>query len=81
MIRREMKQIEDKIKVFLDENEACQRLAEIPGIGIMTATALVATVAMRGNFEVAGIWRHFSGWCPDSTPLAERRSFWDLETR
>ena len=55
MIRREMKQIEGKIKVFSDENEACQRLAEIPAIGIMTATALVAAVAMA-NRNVRNAW-------------------------
>ena len=54
MIRRELKQVENKIKVFFDENEACQRLAEIPGIGTMTATALVATVAMANrNVRIA----------------------------
>ena len=49
MIRREMKHHEDKIKVFSDENEACQRLAEIPGIGIITAIALVAAVVMANR--------------------------------
>ena len=51
MIRRELKQVESKIKVFFDENEACQRLAEIPGIGIMTATAWVATVGDARQFQ------------------------------
>ena len=64
MIRREMKQIEDKIKVFLDENEACQRLAEIPGIGIMTATALVATVGDARQFRSGRHLAAFLGLVP-----------------
>ena len=73
MIRREMKQIEDKIKVFLDENEACQRLAEIPGIGIMTATALVATVGDARQFR-SGRHQTALHWRKDE-------AFGDLETR
>jgi len=33
------------------ENEACQRLAAIPGIGPITATALVATVGNASDFK------------------------------
>ena len=51
MIQRELKQVESKIKVFFDENEACQRLAEIPGIGIVTATAWVPTVGDARQFR------------------------------
>jgi transposase len=33
------------------ENEACQRLTEIPGVGPVTATALIAAVAMGTLFK------------------------------
>ena len=82
MIRREMKQIEDKIKVFLDENEACQHLAEIPGIGIMTATALVATVGDARQFRSG---RHLGGISRVGAQTAlhwrKDEAFGDLETR
>ena len=33
------------------ENEACQRLVAIPGIGPITATALIATIGNGGAFH------------------------------
>lgn len=40
-------------------NEASQRLAAIPGIGVITATALVATVSDPGQFRSG---RQFAAW-------------------
>src|SRR4029077_707845 len=41
------------------ENEPCQRLTEIPGIGPFTATALIAAV---GNASAFGKGRNLSAW-------------------
>ena len=41
------------------ENEACQRLTEIPGVGPVTATALIAAV---GNASAFGKGRNLSSW-------------------
>jgi len=41
------------------ENEACQRLTEIPGVGPVTATALIAAV---GNASAFGKGRRLSAW-------------------
>jgi transposase len=41
------------------ENEACQRLVAIPGIGPITATALIATIGNGGAFHKG---REFAAW-------------------
>ena len=41
------------------ENEACQRLTEIPGIGPVTATALIAAVGNGSTFKKG---RNLSAW-------------------
>jgi len=41
------------------ENEACQRLTEIPGVGPVTATALITAV---GNASAFGKRRNLSAW-------------------
>src|ERR1700681_1273147 len=41
------------------QNEACQRLTEIPGVGPVTATALIAAV---GNASAFGKGRNLSAW-------------------
>ncbi|MCP4315492.1 MAG: IS110 family transposase, partial [Hyphomicrobiales bacterium] len=43
--------LERKLKAWHRTNEASQRLATIPGIGMITATALVATVGDASQFR------------------------------
>lgn len=51
--------IERVIKARHRANELSQRLATIPGVGVITATALVATVADASAFKSG---RHFAAW-------------------
>ena len=39
------------------DDEACQRLTAIPGIGSVTATALVAAIGSGSGFRKGAIWR------------------------
>jgi len=50
---------EAAILTWHKSNEASRRLATVPGIGPITATALVATVGEVSNFASA---RHFAAW-------------------
>ena len=43
--------IERKMQMFFKQNEACQHLAEILGIGVLSATELVATVDDANQFQ------------------------------
>jgi transposase len=52
-------QIEAAILAWHKNNEASRRLATVPGIGPITASALVATVGEVSNFASA---RHFAAW-------------------
>jgi transposase len=51
--------IEAAILAWHKENEASRRLATVPGIGPITASAIVATV---GNAPDFGSARHFAAW-------------------
>ena len=48
-----------RIRVLFRNNEACQRIGQIEGIGPVTATALVATVGDRSCFRNG---RQFAAW-------------------
>ncbi len=50
VLNKKIAQTEAQIKEYFKADEACQRLAEIPGIGVLTATCLVATVGDAGQF-------------------------------
>jgi transposase len=48
---RQVEELEVQIQLWHRENEASRRLADIPGIGPITASALVASVGDARNFE------------------------------
>jgi transposase len=58
-LQSKIKAIERTILARHRANELSQRLATIPGVGIITATALVATVVNASAFKSG---RHFAAW-------------------
>ena len=65
-----MKEIEVAIVRWHKDNEASRRLATIPGVGPITASAIVATITDPFSSAPLGTLRPGSGWCPDSTAAA-----------
>ena len=51
--------LENKLKVICKENENCQRLLTIPGVGLLSATALVAAI---GDISVFKSGRELAAW-------------------
>ena len=58
-LEERLKKIEKKIKLICKENDQCQRLLSIPGIGELTATAIVAAVPNANEFKNG---RHMAAW-------------------
>jgi transposase len=54
-----VKEVEAAILIWHEENEASRRLAKIPGVGPITASAIVATVTDPKQFHSA---RQFAAW-------------------
>jgi transposase len=54
-----LKKLEKKIKLICKENEQCRRILNIPGIGELTATAIIAAVPNANEFKNG---RHMSAW-------------------
>jgi transposase len=50
---------DNKLEIIFNNNEACQQLAEIEGIGVISATALVASIGDANNFKNG---RQMSAW-------------------
>ena len=51
----------------------CQKLAAMPGVGLLTATALVATIGRPRRFTTVGIWQLGQGCCLGNIPGGEAR--------
>ena len=59
VLQQQVDEIEAQIKAWRRPSEASQRLEKVPGIGPLTATALVASVGDAKNFDNG---RQFSAW-------------------
>ena len=51
--------LELKLKVLSEQNEDCQRLLTIPGVGLLTATALIAAI---GDISFFKSGRELAAW-------------------
>jgi transposase len=58
-LEEEVSYYDEKLKTMATTHPECQRLLTIPGIGPITATALIAAVS---DVEVFSNGRHFSAW-------------------
>ena len=55
---------EQILKAVAKENEACERLMQIPGIGILTATILLSVAGVASNFKNGREFAVFLGLVP-----------------
>ncbi len=55
----QIKTIELKLKVICKQNKECRRLLTIPGVGLLTATALIAAI---GDISVFKNGRELAAW-------------------
>lgn len=58
-VEASLAQIEAKLSVMARHLEVCRRLMTIPGVGVITATALVSSVRDPADFKSG---RHFAAW-------------------
>jgi transposase len=63
-IEADVQDIERRIKDWQKQQEACRKIAEIPGIGTLTATALVATMGEANSFKSGREFAAFVGLVP-----------------
>ena len=61
---QQIKEQEQILKAIAKENEACKRLMQIPGIGIMTATILLSVAGVASNFKNGREFAAFLGLVP-----------------
>ncbi|WIJ24006.1 IS110 family transposase [Devosia sp. RR2S18] len=58
-IKTKLVQIDDDLALVAKSSEACRRLMTIPGVGVITASALVASMRDPSDFASG---RHFAAW-------------------
>ncbi|MBI1624163.1 transposase [Comamonas sp. EJ-4] len=58
-IEAQIAQTEEWLEAFMKQPALCQKIAAIPGIGVMTATAMVAAIGDAKTFKNG---RHLAAW-------------------
>ena len=58
-VKKAIRTLESQLQAWHRSQEASQRLTTIPGVGVITATALVATIGDGSQFKSG---RHLSAW-------------------
>jgi len=70
---RQVPEIDNQVRELSRQSSVCRRLEPMPGIGPITATAVVATIGNRfANSRTADNWQRSLGWCPSNIPVAAR---------
>jgi transposase len=65
--------LERELAAMAKQSEACQALASIPGIGLLTSTAMVAAVADPRTFRSGRHYASFFGLTPREYSSGEHR--------
>ena len=73
--------IEQRIRLWLKGSEACTRIAEIPGVGLLTATAAVATMGDAKAFKSGREFAAFVGLVPRQTGTGGRTKLLGISKR
>ena len=63
----EIDQIERRLNTWLKQEEACRRIHDIPGVGLLTATAAVAVMGDANAFKSGREFAAFVGLVPRQT--------------
>lgn len=64
VLTRDIRTIERRLAAWLRQDEAATRLAAIPGVGLLTATAAVATIGQASTFRSGREFAAFLGLVP-----------------
>ncbi|MGF6735930.1 transposase [Paraburkholderia youngii] len=59
MLDRQIAEIEQRLRIWMREDQACKTIAAVPGVGLLTATAAVATMGDATAFRSG---REFAAW-------------------
>ncbi|KGA62054.1 transposase family protein [Yersinia enterocolitica] len=67
--------IEQELSRWAKTQPACQRVMKVPGVGLMTATYLVASVGNGQQFHSAKQFAAWLDWCRESSQVAVSRDW------
>lgn len=80
-IDEQIARIEQRLRVWLKQDRSCSAIAEIPGVGLLTATAAVATMADPKSFRSGREFAAFIGLVPRQRGSGGKVSLFGISKR
>src|SRR5262245_27296228 len=74
-------QLEQELAQLAQQSPACQALTSVPGIGLLTSTAMVAAVGDPRSFDSGRRYASFLGLTPRESSSGEHRELGHISTR
>lgn len=75
-LNQRVSQVDATLKQVASESEVCRRLLAIPGVGSITATAVIAAIGNGAAFTKGRQFAAWLGMVPANAPPAANRSSW-----
>jgi transposase len=87
-LKQELEQLAEKIdradksvEKIAQENEACRRLVAMPGVGPVTATAIIATIGNGAAFRKGRDFAAWLGVVPEEHSTGGKQTLWKIPQR
>ena len=87
-LKQELKQLGEKIDLadksmekIARENESCRRLVAMPGVGPVTATAIIATIGNGAAFRKGRDFAAWLGVVPEEHSTGGKQTLWKIPQR
>lgn len=80
-LQQDIDRLEARIAAWQKQDQACRAIADVPGIGRLTATALVATIGDAAMFKSGREFAAFLGLVPRQSGTGEGSTGLNLEAR
>jgi transposase len=87
-LKQELEQLAEKIdradksvEKIACENESCRRLVAMPGVGPVTATAIIATIGNGGAFRKGRDFAAWLGVVPEEHSTGGKQTLWKIPQR
>ncbi len=78
---QDVARIEQRLLAWMQQEKACKAIAEIPGVGLLTATAAVATMGKASAFKSGREFAAWLGLVPAQTGTGGRIRLLDISKR
>jgi transposase len=78
LLAEKIDRADESVEKIARENEACRRLVKMPGVGPVTATAIIATIGNGAAFRKGRDFAAWLGVVPEEHSTGGKQTLWKI---